>query len=160
MATIISVGALLSIIGYSAANMVATPGLRLPMPSREIFPVGLPPSTAATKHLTSRLSSSPFWSGHSQWWALSAGMPRFPPRPRLFVYGMTCAALPMLRKKPPVQKGFHPTGGLVFAVLGVAFALVLVSRMGIAELIVLAVTTGVSFLNWLVVRRNTASTNS
>jgi crotonobetainyl-CoA:carnitine CoA-transferase CaiB-like acyl-CoA transferase len=59
-----------------------------------------------------------------------------------------------LRKKMPGQQGFHLPGGVVFAVLGILFALVLVSRMGRAELIVLAVTAAVSFLNWLAVRRN------
>jgi acyl-coenzyme A thioesterase PaaI-like protein len=58
-------------------------------------------------------------------------------------------------KKHPGQEGFHLPGGVVFAVLGIAFALVLVSRMGVAELIVLAITAVVSFLNWLVVRGNT-----
>jgi hypothetical protein len=76
---------------------------------------------------------------------------------RLFVYGTVCAALPVLRKKLPGQEGLHLPGGLVFAVLGIAFALILVSRMGIAELIALAITAVVSFLNWVVVRGNTPS---
>ena len=76
---------------------------------------------------------------------------------RLFVYGITCAALPMLRKKLPGQEGFHLPGGLAFAALGIAFALVLVSRIGPAELVALAITAAISFVNWLVVRRNTPS---
>jgi len=79
---------------------------------------------------------------------------------RLFVYGTVCAALPVLRKKLPDQEAFHLPGGLVFAVLGIAFALVLVSRMGIAELTVLVITAVVSFLNWLVVRGYTPFPNS
>jgi hypothetical protein len=70
---------------------------------------------------------------------------------------MSCAALPMLRKKFPGQEGFHLPGGVVFAVLGIAFALVLVTRMRVAELTVLAITAVVSFLNWLVVRGNASS---
>lgn len=79
---------------------------------------------------------------------------------RLFVYGIICAALPRLRKKLPGQEGFHLPGGLLFAALGIAFALVLVSRMGVPELIALAITAVVSFLNWTVIRGNTPSPNS
>jgi amino acid transporter len=73
---------------------------------------------------------------------------------RLFAYGITCAALPTLRKKMPGQEGFHLPGGFVFAVLGILFALVLVGRMGRVELIALAITAFLSILNWLAVRRN------
>ena len=76
---------------------------------------------------------------------------------RLFAYGITCAALPVLRKKMPGQQGFHLPGGLVFVVLGILFVLVLVSRMGRAELIALAATASLSILNWLAVRRNAGS---
>src|SRR5205823_13819655 len=68
---------------------------------------------------------------------------------RLFVYGTTCAALPVLRRKWPGQEGFHLPGGLAFASLGIVFTLVLVSRVGLAELIIFAIMTGISFLNWL-----------
>jgi amino acid transporter len=73
---------------------------------------------------------------------------------RLFAYGITCAALPSLRKKLPGQQGFHLPGGAVFSLLGILFVLALVSRMGRPELIVLAVTAALSSLNWLAVRRN------
>jgi hypothetical protein len=68
---------------------------------------------------------------------------------------MTCAALSVLRKKFPGREGFHLPGGVVFAVLGSCFALVLVSRIGLAELVALAITAALSFLNWLFVRGNT-----
>jgi amino acid transporter len=132
IATIVSLGALLSTFGTLAAH----PRYQTPYVSIVAFAVLL-------------------WAlaliGTFRWNAtLSAAS-------RLFAYGTTCAALPMLRKKLPGQEAFHLPGGLVFAVLGIAFALVLVSRMGAAELIALAITAGLSFLNWLAVRGNTPS---
>jgi Flp pilus assembly protein TadB len=66
---------------------------------------------------------------------------------------ITCAALPVLRKKLAGNEGFRLPGGIVFAAVGILFALVLASRMGISELIILAVTAGLAFLNWMVVGR-------
>jgi APA family basic amino acid/polyamine antiporter len=160
MATIISVGALLSIIGYSAANMIATPRITFAFAEQGDFPRWF--AAIHRQYQTPYTSIVVFavlvWAlalvGTFRWnAALSATS-------RLFVYGMVCAALPVLRKKLPGQAGFHLPGGLAFAVLGIAFALVLVSRMGIAELIALVITAVVSFLNWLVVRGNTPSRSS
>ncbi|HET6177759.1 MAG TPA: hypothetical protein VFE61_12545 [Candidatus Sulfotelmatobacter sp.] len=67
---------------------------------------------------------------------------------------ISCAALPVLRKKMPGKEGFHLPGGFVFAILGILFTFALVSRMGRPELIVLTVTAALSFLNWLAVVRN------
>ena len=66
-----------------------------------------------------------------------------------------CAALPTLRKKFPGHEGFRLPGGVLFAVVGILFAVVLASRMGKAELIAPAITAAFAFLNWLAVRRNT-----
>jgi len=157
MATIVSVGALLSTIGYFAANMIATPRITFAFAEQGDFPRWF--AAVHRRYQTPYISIVTFavlvWAlslmGTFRWnAALSATS-------HLFVYGMSCAALPMLRKKFPGQEGFHLPGGVVFAVLGIAFALVLVSRMGVAELIVLAITALVSFLNWLVVRGNTRS---
>lgn len=75
---------------------------------------------------------------------------------RLFAYMISCAALPVLRNKFPGQEGFHLPGGVVFAATGILFALVVASRMGLAELIALMIATALTFLNWLAVRRNPA----
>jgi len=65
MATIISMGALLSTFGYFAATMIATPRITFAFAEQGDFPAGLPPSTSATKHRTSRLLPLPFCSGRS-----------------------------------------------------------------------------------------------
>jgi hypothetical protein len=61
----------------------------------------------------------------------------------------------VLRKKLPGQETFRLPGGVAFAALGIVFALVLLSRVSRADLIALAITAGLSFLNWLAVRGNT-----
>ena len=160
MATIISVGALLSTFGYFAGNMIATPRITFAFAEQGDFPRQF--AAIHRRYQTPYISILAFavlvWAlalmGTFRWNAtLSAGS-------RLFVYGMTCAALPMLRKKFPGQEDFHLPGGLAFAALGIGFVLVLVSRMGLAELVALAITAAISFLNWLVVRMSTPSTKS
>lgn len=160
IATIISVGALLSSIGYFAANMIATPRITFAFAEQGDFPRWF--AAIHRRYHTPYISIIAFavlvWGltlmGTFRWNAALSGISR------LFVYGIVCAALPVLRKKFPGQEGFHLPGGLVFAVIGIAFVLVLVSRMGVAELIALAITTVVSFLTWLVVRGNRPSPNS
>jgi basic amino acid/polyamine antiporter, APA family len=155
IATIVSVGALLSTFGTLAAHMIANPRLTFAFAQQGDFPRWF--AAIHPRYQTPYVSIVAFavllWAlalmGTFRWNAT------FSAASRLFAYGMTCAALPMLRKKRPGQEGFHLRGGLVFAVLGIAFALVLVSRMGSAELIALAITAALAFLNWLAVRGNT-----
>jgi amino acid transporter len=154
MARILSVGALLSSFGSLAANMIANPRVTFALAEQGDFHrwFGAIHRRYQTPYTSIVAFAVLLWAlalmGTFRWNATLSALSR------LFAYGITCAALPGLRKKMPGQQGFHLPGGVVFAVLGILFALVLVSRMGRAELIVLAVTAAVSFLNWLAVRRN------
>lgn len=155
MAVIISLGALLSTFGSLAANMIANPRVTLAFAEQGDFPHWF--AAIHRRYQTPYISIVAFaillWAlattGTFRWNATLSAVSR------LFTYAVTCAALPVLRKKFPGQEGFHLPGGVFFAVLGICFALVLVSRMGLAELVALAVTAVLSFLNWLFVRRNT-----
>ena len=160
MATIISLGALVSTFGALTATMIATPRITFAFAEQGDFPRWF--AAIHRRYQTPYISivafAVLFWAlalmGTFRWnTALSASS-------RLFVYGMTCAALPILRKKLPGQEGFHLPGGLAFAVLGIAFALVLLNRMGLSELVAFAITAVISFLNSLAVRGNTPSPNS
>jgi len=160
MATIISLGALVSTFGALTATMIATPRITFAFAEQGDFPRWF--AAIHRRYQTPYISivafAVLFWAlalmGTFRWnTALSASS-------RLFVYGMTCAALPILRKKFPGKEGFHLRGGLAFAALGVAFALVLLSRMGLSELVAFAITAVISFLNWLAIRGNTPSPNS
>jgi APA family basic amino acid/polyamine antiporter len=154
MASIVSVGAVLSSLGSLAANMIANPRLTFAFAEQGDFPhwFGAIHRRYQTPYASIITFAILLWAlalmGTFRWNATLSALSR------LFAYGITCAALPTLRKELPGQEGFHLPGGVVFAVLGILFALVLVSRMGRAELIVLAVTAALSFLNWLAVRRN------
>jgi amino acid transporter len=160
MATIISVGALLSTFGYLAANMIATPRITFALAEQGDFPRWF--AAIHRRYQTPYISIVAFalvlWvlalMGTFRWnAALSSSS-------RLFIYGLTCAALPMLRKNFPGKEVFHLPGGLVFAALGLLFTLVLLSRMGLPELVALTVTAAISCLNWLAVRGDTRSPNS
>jgi APA family basic amino acid/polyamine antiporter len=157
MASIVSVGALLSSFGSLAANMIANPRLTFAFAEQGDFPrwFGAIHRRYQTPYISILAFAMLLWAlalmGSFRWNATLSAVSR------LFAYGITCAALPVLRKKMPGQQGFHLPGGLVFAVLGILFVLVLVSRMGRAELIALAATASLSMLNWLAVRRNPGS---
>jgi amino acid transporter len=67
---------------------------------------------------------------------------------RLFTYASTCIALVALRKQRPGGEAFRLPAGPAFAALGVAFSLVLIGRMGRAELLVLVATVAIALVNW------------
>lgn len=77
---------------------------------------------------------------------------------RLFAYGAVCVAMLVLRRKQPDEARFVLPLGPLFGVLGIAFALVLVSRMGRAELVIIAGTMLIAFFNWRWTRRQGRAT--
>jgi basic amino acid/polyamine antiporter, APA family len=153
MAAIVALGALLSTFGSLAANMVANPRITFALAEQDDFPRWF--AAIHRRYQTPYASIVVFavllWAlaalGTFRWNATLSAISR------LFAYMITCAALPVLRNKLPGNEGFHLPGGIVFAVLGILFALVLASRMGVAELIILAITASLAFLNWMAVRR-------
>jgi amino acid transporter len=152
MATIVALGSLLSTFGSLAANMVANPRITFALAEQGDFPRWF--AAIHRRYQTPYVSIVVFavllWAlaalGTFRWNATLSAISR------LFAYMITCAALPVLRKKLPRNEGFHLPGGIVFAAMGILFALILASRMGIAELIILAITAGLAFLNWMIVR--------
>jgi basic amino acid/polyamine antiporter, APA family len=154
IAVIVLLGALLSSFGSLTANMTSTPRLTFAFAEQGYFPRWF--CAVHRRYRTPYNSIIVFaillWvlalMGTFRWNAALSAISR------LFVYGITCAALPVLRTKRP-GAGFQLTGGLVLAVLGVLFVLVLVSQIGRTELIVLAATGALALLNGLAVRPKT-----
>jgi amino acid transporter len=154
LATIVSLGALLSTFGSLAANMIANPRVTFAFAEQGDFPDFF--AAVHRRYKTPYISIIAFavllWVlallGSFRWNATVSAVSR------LFSYLIACAALPVLRKKMPRKEGFHLPGGIALAVIGILFALVLVSHMGRAEAFVLTITAAVSFLNWLAVRQN------
>jgi amino acid transporter len=68
---------------------------------------------------------------------------------RLFVYGFTCAALPVLRRRHPDADAYRLPVGNLFAAFGILFVIVLASRLNRGEGIAILVTITIALVNWL-----------
>jgi amino acid transporter len=155
MAALVALGALLSTFGSLAANMIANPRVTFALAEQGYFPRWF--AAIHRRYQTPYVSIITFgivlWVlavlGTFRWNATLSAVSR------LFAYTVTCTALPVLRKKFPNQACFKLPGGVFFAGFGILFALLVASQMGIAELIALAITSGVALVNWLLVYRNT-----
>src|SRR5262249_32568011 len=79
---------------------------------------------------------------------------------RLFTYAIICASLPMLRRKQPGMARFRLPGGVLFAILGVGFCVVLVSQIGRVEIVALAIVFAIVLVNWVAIRRRDRQTDS
>jgi amino acid transporter len=152
-ARFISLGALISLYGYLSANMLHAPRLTFALAERDDFP----PIFAAvhrrfrTPHVSIVVFAALVWvmgmAGNFRWNVVLSAVAR------LFAYGAVCAAMLVLRRKQPGETRFLLPAGPLFGVLGIAFALVLVSRMGRAELVIIAGTMLIASLNWLWARQ-------
>ena len=72
---------------------------------------------------------------------------------RLFTYGLVCGALLVLRRKQPDAPAYRLPAGPILATIGIGFMAVLLTRIRRDELVVIAATATVAFLNWLATRR-------
>ncbi len=158
-AAAISVAALISVYGWLSSNMLAVPRLTMAMAQR-----GDLPAFFGRVH--------PIW--HTPWvsiliyagvsWVLANQASLLQNLTlssvvRLFVYGLVCAALPVLRHKEsragvagmgPAR--FRAPAGLALAVLSVAFSMLLATRMSWREALTLGVTVALASAHWLAVR--------
>ena len=152
-AAMISAGALISVYGLLSANMLNAPRLTFALAERGDFP----PLFAAVHHRfrTPHVSIVVFavlvWAlsiaGTFRWNVVLSAVAR------LFTYGVVCLALLALRRKRPGADAYRLPAGAVLAWLGLAFCVVMVTRMGRGELIALGVTLIIAALNWVWARR-------
>jgi len=153
---LIAGGIVVSLYGYLSANMLHTPRLTFALGERGDFP-----SAFAAIH---RRFQTPYFSilvfavislafsvgGNFRWNATVSAVAR------LFTYGATALALPVMRRKRPEADAFRLPAGMMFTVLGLLFTGVLVTRMSRSELIVVVATFLLALLNWLWARRRPA----
>jgi amino acid transporter len=152
-AGLIALGALISLYGYLSSMMVNNPRLTFALAERGDFPRVL--AAVHPKFRTPHVSIVFFAllvyvlavAGSFRWNLMLSSVAR------LFTYASTCAAVPVLRKKRPGEPAFLLPAGPLFAFLGVAFSLMLATRMGRGELVVVAVTVAIALVNWLWARR-------
>jgi hypothetical protein len=74
----------------------------------------------------------------------------------LFTYGLVCGALLRLRAARPAADAFRLPAGPLFALLGIAFCVVLILQMNQQHLYIVATVSGVAAVNWLFSRRRRA----
>ena len=146
---LISAGALISVYGFLSAQMLLTPRLTFALGERGDFPAlfaRIHPRFR-TPHVSILFFAGIVWTlaaaGNFKWNVILSSVGR------LFIYGSTCAALPVLRRKHPNARAFRLPAGNLFAILGVAIALVLLSRITREEGIVILATVMIAFANWL-----------
>jgi amino acid transporter len=159
-AVLMALTAMLSVYGYIAGAMVNVPRLTFAMAEGGDLPAvfGRVHLRFRTPYLSVLLFAGLVWllaasSGFLQNLTLSAVS-------RLFTYGVVCAALPVLRRRDGTNAGtalpparLHLPAGRLIALLGILFSLALATRMARQELMVLAGTALLGWLNWLWVRR-------
>ena len=150
---LIAIGALVSVYGYLSSMMVNNPRLTFALAEHGDFPRFLAAvhSKFRTPHVSIVFFAVLVWvlavAGTFRWNLTLSVVAR------LFTYASTCAAIPVLRKKRPSEPAFLLPAGNLLALLGIAFSLVLATRMGGAELVIIVVTGAIALANWLWVRR-------
>jgi APA family basic amino acid/polyamine antiporter len=157
-ATLMAVGALISVYGYLAGAMLNVPRLTYAMAEQGDLPprLGAVHSRFRTPHVSVMLFAILVWAlaaagSFLQNLTLSAVS-------RLFTYGAVCAALVVLRRReragsPDLNPAwFRLRAGGTAAFLGLVFSAALAFRMNKRELAVLGGTLLVGLVHWSLVR--------
>ena len=156
-AALMTVGALVSVYGYLNGMMLNTPRLTYALAERHDFPHFL--AAVHPRFRTPHVSIIAF--GLMVWALAVAGNFRWNVTlsavARLFTYAATCAAVIALRKKQPGREVFRLPAGSVVALAGIAFSLVLVTRMDWSAVIIITVTAGIALVNWFWARKQKAT---
>ena len=152
-AALISIGALVSVFGYMASTMLTGPRALFALAEQGDFP-----EFFATVH---RRFRTPWFSilvfavslwglalaGSFAWNVTVSAVGRF------FYYGLTCAAVPVLRRKQKGNALFRLPGGLFLPGLGVLICVTLLTRADFSQSLILSGTCAVALCNWVLVRQ-------
>jgi amino acid transporter len=158
-AAVLAGGALVSVYGYLAAAMLNVPRLTYAMAAQ-----GDLPGRFATLHPRFRTPHVSVMTFAVLVWLFAASGSflqnlTLSAVSRLLTYGAVCVALVVLRWKGARASGrietarFRVPGGTAVAVLGLAFSLVLVARIGTGEAVLLGATLGAGLVHWAWLRR-------
>jgi amino acid transporter len=154
---LISVGALISLYGYLSAQMLHTPRLTYALAENGDFPRFF--ARIHPRFLTPHVSIAVFAA--MVWCLAAAGDFKsnviLSVVGRLFVYGFTCAALPVLRRKFSGAPAYRLPAGDFFAGLGILFVILLAPRMSRSDGIAILATIAVGLANWLWARNRQAA---
>lgn len=151
-ATLVALGALLSVFGYLSAKM-----LSMPRTTFALAETGDLPKLFAniSRHFHTPWASILFYAlavwGLAAWgnftWNVTLSAVA-----RLFYYGMICAALIVLRRKQPGAARFKVPGGIVVALIGIALCILMATQADLTQSWILGITVATALLNWVWVR--------
>jgi basic amino acid/polyamine antiporter, APA family len=152
-ASIMSLGALVSIYGYLSANMLHTPRLTYALSEQGDFPSWFgathprfrTPSVSIVVYTILLLTFT--LAGNFKWNITLSAVAR------LFTYGSIALALPVLRRRRPKADAFRLPAGMVFSGLAMAFCLVLLARTPLSNISVVLITVLLATVNWFFSRR-------
>ena len=156
-AVIITFGALISVYGLLSSMTLYVPRLTFALAERGEFPAFFAAvhRRFRTPYISIVIYAVMVWglavAGSFQWNVTLSAVAR------LFTYGATCAALLALRQKRPGEEFLRLRAGPLFAILGIAFSIVLVTHMGRGEFEIIVATGLVALVNWLWARRRAAA---
>ncbi len=156
-AWLMAAGAMISIWGWFAATILGTPRLTFAMSERGDLPrwLGKVHPRFRTPYISILLYVGASWllalSGSFAWNASLSAVAR------LLTYGLTCAALPVFRRRDPSAAVFRAPGGWLAPALGLGFCAVLLTQMNRTEFLLLGATVLLASLSWRLTRRSAAA---
>jgi len=149
-AALVAIGALISFYGYLGAKILAMPRVPFALAEQGDFPRVF--SAVHPRFHTPYVSILAFaalvWVfaliGEFKWNVTLSAVAR------LLYYVVSCAALPVLRRRQPEGAMFRLPMGSFLAALGVILCLVLVTRVDFGQSLILCATVVLAWLNWAV----------
>jgi APA family basic amino acid/polyamine antiporter len=151
-ATVVTIGALVSVYGYLSAKLLSMPRVTFALSEGGDLP---------------RVFSAVSWSFQTPWfsilayavvvWGLAisgsfAWNVTLSAMARLFYYGVVCAALIVMRRKQPGAAQFRVPGGPVLAVVGILLCVALATQVDRSKSLILGATFAAALVNWVWVR--------
>jgi basic amino acid/polyamine antiporter, APA family len=154
-AAFVAIGALISFYGYLSAKILALPRVSFALAEQGDFPkiFAVVHRRFRTPYISILAFAGLVWVfaliGEFKWnLTLSAVA-------RLLYYGVSCAALPILRRKNADEAMFLLPAGNFFAALGVLLCIALATRVDFGQSLILIGTIALALLNWILVTRRT-----
>jgi amino acid transporter len=151
-ATLVALGALISVYGYLSAKLLSMPRMTYALAEGGDLPgiFGRVSRSFHTPWLSILLYAVTVWGlavrGSFEWNVTLSAISR------LFYYGTVCAALIALRWKSPSAAPFRVPGGPLLAIAGIMLCLVMVTQVDLSQSWILGATVGAAAINWVWVR--------
>jgi len=148
-ATIMQLGALLSVYGNLSSQMLNVPRITFALAERGDFPPIF--ASLSRRFRTPHVSIATFavivflfaFAGTFRSNAVLSAVAR------LLTYGVVCLAVMKLRAKQPHADAFRVPAGVVVSGIGLIFVLALVTQLGVREIVAIAAVMVVALLNWI-----------